>query len=311
MTDFSNTNIHCSAIYNVMGGKSGKKTNLEWYNDYCSKHTDLRERFMAIPAEKVNLVSTINLKKRMDSSHEKMKEYELIKDDEQLSVGCMSHLKKVYCFEKYGKWSASADKGNKYVQKGTLGEEESIKLYSSVRGIGFSKNEERVKNKFLTGIPDLFLGKSIKEAQYIIDIKSSWDIETFTCNLGKDLNPAYWWQIQGYLAITGAKVGEVAYCLTNTPEYILNNEKMKLFSRMEAATEENKEFKAKYKELVNNMTFDDMPEQDRVIRFLVDRDNDAIEKIYNKVSKCREYLEEIEELHNQREFLAISAGEEE
>ena len=38
-------------------------------------------------------------------------------------------------------------------------------------------------------------------------------------------------------------------------------------------------------------------------------DDAAIDKIYRKVEKCREYLAEIEELHQQRIFFAIKAGE--
>jgi hypothetical protein len=142
------------------------------------------------------------------------------------------------------------------------------------------------------------------ESESIIDIKSSWDIETFMDNLGKPLYAGYWWQIQGYLAITGAKIGEVAYCLVNTPPSILNHEKYKLMERLDAATELDSAYIKKEKELISNMTFDDIPEEDRVIRFLVERDDEAIEKVYRKVEKCREYLAEIEELHNQRIFLA-------
>jgi hypothetical protein len=175
----------------------------------------------------------------------------------------------------------------------------------------YIKNEERIVNGFLTGIPDVFVGESIYKAQYIIDVKSSWDIESYLINLGRPLYSNYWWQIQGYLAITGALVGEVAYCLVNTPQSLINNEVYRLKERMDVVTDEDPAFKIKEKELINNLMFDDIPENDRVLRFLVERDDEAIAKIYKKVEMCREYMIEIEQLHKQGVFLAVQPDTEE
>lgn len=309
MTDFSKTKLHCSSLYSIMGGKIDKKSNLDWYNSHVESLELWKAKYEEIPEEKRELKKSKNVLEKIIHYENKVLEFELIKDEEPLSAGCMSHLKKIYCREKYGKWSAAAEKGNKYTEKGTLAEQDSIDLYCQLRGVQLLKNEDRIENDYLSGHPDLYLGEDITNAEYIIDIKTPYDIETYMKNLGKDLNPAYWWQIQGYLALTGAKIGEVAYCLTNTPEYVLNYEKQKLFNRLEVPTDDNPLYKEKEKELINNMTFDDVPLEDRVIRYIVERDDAAIDKIYRKVEKCREYLAEIEELHQQRIFFAIKAGE--
>lgn len=225
-------------------------------------------------------------------------------EGEVLSKGARSHLKKVYAFAKYGKWSAGADKGTRETKKGVIAEIDSIRLICSLENKDLCKNEERISNDFLTGIPDLFIGSSIYEAQYLIDVKTSWDIETFLNNLGKPLNNSYWWQIQGYMAITGAKLGEVSFCLVNTPESLLNQERFRLKERLDSVTDIDPVFLEAEKQLVNNMTFNDIPEKERRIQFLVERDNEAIGKVYKKVVKCREYLSEIEELHLQGTFLA-------
>jgi hypothetical protein len=79
---------------------------------------------------------------------------------------------------------------------------------------------------------------------------------------------------------------------------LLEGEKYALLRRFDVVTEEAPEFKVAYKELLNNMTFDDMPIQDRRLKFIVERDEDAIQRIYKRVQKCREYMAEIQELHS-------------
>ncbi len=310
MTDFSTTNIHCSSISNIING--GKTlTPKQKYERSVGFVTYWQAKYDAIEENKRSQKNAINTLAKLDFHKKSVIELEPFKNDEPLSKGAMSHLKKVYGYAKYGKWCAIADKGTKYTNKGTLAEQTSIELASRVRGAGLVKNEERVNNEFLTGIPDIFLGESIYNAEYIIDIKTSWDIETFLDNLGKPLDNQYWWQIQGYLAITGAKIGEVAYCLVNTPESILNGEKYRLKERMEAVTELDPKYVLAEKQLINNMTFDDIPESERIIRFIVERDDEAIEKVYKKVVQCREYLSEIEKMHLQGIFLAKEPVEEE
>jgi hypothetical protein len=132
---------------------------------------------------------------------------------------------------------------------------------------------------------------------YIYDAKTSWDIETFFDNLDKDLNPLYWWQMQGYMALTNCKKTEVSYCLVNTPETLLEGEKYALLKRFDVISEEDPTFKKAYDELLNNMTFDDMPIESRRLKFTVERDEEAIQRIYKRIKQCREYLFRLQELH--------------
>jgi hypothetical protein len=129
------------------------------------------------------------------------------------------------------------------------------------------------------------------------DVKTSWDFETFIENVGKPLNPAYWWQQQGYFDLTGAKEGEVSYCLVNTPDSLIEEEKMRLQRKMDAVTTESPEYKVAVQKLINNMTFDDMPVLERRLKFSVKRDDNAIQTIHDTVPKCRDYLFELQEMH--------------
>jgi hypothetical protein len=45
------------------------------------------------------------------------------------------------------------------------------------------------------------------------------------------------------------------------------------------------------------MTFDEIPEGERIIKFKVDRDDAVIQSIYEKVRSCRQWMSEFEEMH--------------
>lgn len=299
--------MHCSTIAYFMQPRKEKTPNQLWQE--AAGELDMRQaKYDALEDRLKKMKKGTNMLVGIEKCRAKVAELEPHRNDEPLSKTAKSYLKKYYAYLKYGKWSASLDKGNKYTKKGELGEPDSIRLCGFLDDRPYTKNPERFEDEFLTGEPDII--HLTVEGPYIIDVKTSWDIETFMDCLGKDLSPLYWWQIQGYFALTGAQSGEVSYCLVDTPEVLLNQEKNWLMNRMDAATELNPEYMAAEKELINNMTFSDMPPQERRIRFTVERDDEAIEKIYKRVVKCREYLAEIEQMHLTGTFAGRSTTEE-
>ena len=78
---------------------------------------------------------------------------------------------------------------------------------------------------------------------------------------------------------------------------IINGEKNRIFRTMNPATEENADYKKVIARLENNMTFDEIPIRERVVRFKVDRDETLINNIYQRVEQCREWLREFEKIH--------------
>lgn len=301
--DFSNALMHCSIIGFFMcegvtkSPKQIYEETVQKRDEWQTKYNVLTERLQGMKKGQTMLV-------KIDALNEKIAELEPTKNDEPLPQTAKSYLKKYYAYLKYGKWSAGLDKGNKYTNKGKLAEEDSITLLSRLDKIFLQKNEIRLENEFLTGIPDIFIGEDIFNAEYLYDVKTSWDIETFFDNLDKDLNSLYWWQMQGYMALTNCKRAEVSYCLVNTPETLLQGEKFNLLSRFDVISEEDPSFKKAYGELLNNMTFDDMPIEARRLRFVVERDEEAIQKIYKRVEMCREYLAKLQKLHAKGTFEA-------
>lgn len=306
--DFSQSLMHCSTIaYFMQPGK--EKTPKELYELACAGLEKAKKKYDELTDRLKGMKTGTKVQLKIAEWAAKVEELEPFKDEDPLSSTAKSYLKKYYMYLKYGKWSASLDKGNKYTNKGKLGEPESILLCSFLDDRPYMKNTQRFDDEFLTGEPDIMDLRT--SGWYVIDVKTSWDAETFIDPLGKDLTPLYWWQIQGYLALTGAMSGEVSYCLVDTPETILEQEKYNLARRMNAMIDVSvdPEYLAAEKILVNNMTFSDMPTAERRIRFIVERDDEAIAKIYDRVKKCREYLAEVEAMHLQGTFAAKSEKE--
>lgn len=225
---------------------------------------------------------------------ERIAELEPIKDHELLSTTCESFLIKTYALERYNRVKEVV---TKQMYKGIAVEYDSIDLFCSMEQCFYEKNTERVKNEFIIGTPDLYQGESITNCERIIDIKSSWDIETFLKNIKAPLCSQYYWQLQGYMAITGAKTGTIAYCLVNTPESIIEGEKYALLRKMDVATEYDPKYMAEVAKIERNMRFDDIPMEEKILRISIDRNDDDIEKIYKKVAKCREYLSDFQNQH--------------
>jgi hypothetical protein len=205
-----------------------------------------------------------------------------------LSKTAQKHLLDVYIAEKYGR---KKDIQTKQMKKGIEVEQDSIDLLSMYLKMPFSKNDQRFTNDFITGFPDII------DNDRIIDIKSSYDLWTFIGNIPDKLDSLYYWQMQSYMWLTGAKSAVIAYCLVNTPFNIIDQEKYYLLKKMDVATEENPEYVKEAMKIEFNMSFDDISIDERVLMFNVERSEDDILRIQNKVERAREFLKELEETH--------------
>jgi hypothetical protein len=205
-----------------------------------------------------------------------------------LSKTAQKHLIEVYIAEKYGR---KRDIQTKQMKKGIEAEQDSIDLLSMYLKLPFSKNEERFKNDFITGLPDIINGDTI------IDIKSSYDLWTFLGNIPDKLDNLYYWQMQSYMWLTSTRKATIAYCLVNTPESIIQQEKFYLLKKMDVISEESPEFIKEAMKVEFNMTFDDISINERILTFNVNRSEDDILRIENKVLKARTFLQELEQTH--------------
>jgi hypothetical protein len=205
-----------------------------------------------------------------------------------LSKTAQKHLLDVYIAEKYGR---RKDIQTKQMKKGIEVEQDSIDLLSMYLKMPFSKNDQRFTNDFITGFPDII------DNDRIIDIKSSYDLWTFIGNIPDKLDSLYYWQMQSYMWLTNTKSAIIAYCLVNTPESIIEQEKYYMLKKMDVATEENPEYVKEAMKIEFNMSFDDISIDERVLMFNVSRNEDDILRIQQKVERAREFLRELEETH--------------
>ena len=107
---------------------------------------------------------------------------------------------------------------NKYVMKGIHQEQDSIDLLNAVRFENYKKNDKRVENEWLSGSCDIIT------EDLIIDIKSSWSLETFpaTSYELKDLSE-YEWQGRAYMWLYDRPRFELCYVMVSTADDILSD----------------------------------------------------------------------------------------
>jgi hypothetical protein len=183
---------------------------------------------------------------------------------------------------------------NKYIEKGLRQEEDSITLYSLVKNKFHKKNTTTIANKFFVGTPDLYDGYSIRQSDHVIDIKTSWDIFTFFSTLSEPVNRNYYWQMQAYMDLTGAKKATLAYCLVNTPLNLILDQKRKLMWSMGVIDPDSDiEYLKKCELIDRNMIYDDIPKEKRVVTIEIERNELHINEAKEKILLCRKYLNQI------------------
>ena len=107
---------------------------------------------------------------------------------------------------------------NKYVLKGIHQEQDSIDLLNAVRFESYKKYEHRAENEWLTGSCDIIT------EELIIDVKTSWSLETFPATNYelKDLSE-YEWQGRAYMWLYDRPRFELCYVMVSTADDILSD----------------------------------------------------------------------------------------
>lgn len=171
---------------------------------------------------------------------------------------------------------------SRYTDKGNLVEDESIKLASDVLDLGFLyKNDEHFSNDWVTGTPD------VNTDDILLDVKSSWDATTFPFFATEIPTKDYFYQLQGYMWLTGKQKSLLVYCLVNTPLDMVQDEIRRAHWNANLL-EESLDL---IDEVQKRHNFDHIPDNRRVKVFEVERDDEVIGQIKERVELCREYYE--------------------
>lgn len=217
-----------------------------------------------------------------------------LKEAGELSATTKMHLIETYILHKYNR---KKEVETKQMTKGKKAEEESLLLLSKTLGYLLDKNEEKIRNEYIIGTPDTYIGESLQKAEVIIDVKSSWDIFSFLSNVESKLDPVYYYQLQSYMWLSGAELGYVAFCLVDMPPDMLNDEKQRLLYKTMAISEESPEFKAEWSKKLPQFIYPDIPEKERILIFPVEKDPTFPEKCKQKVEKAKSFLKYFEIRH--------------
>lgn len=273
--------IRCSAIGKIMT-EAQTKSNSDKLQDVNFAIADTNSKIEACSEKAVK--TRIKLEDKAVLLQRQKTELErLIAEgkDKSLSQTCKTYLNEWYVEHCYGRTKSFS---SIQTEKGNAVEDDAITMLSMMDANIYSKNEQHFENEFCKGTPD------IVENDLIIDIKSSFDLFTFHAAKFGDLNMDYYWQLQGYMWLVGAKRAQLAYCAISTPFSIV----MKIINKarwekgyMQDLTEDEES------QIWLNHTFEDIEPERRLHRFFIDRDEEAITRIEKRVGECRAYLSEI------------------
>ena len=194
--------------------------------------------------------------------------------------GTEDYLRELWVQEKYDR---RREISSKYMSKGTIVEDDSITLLSVLEGKFYEKNEDHFENEWITGTPDI-------TDPELRDIKSSWDIFTFHKTLSEGITDDNYWQAQSYMDLTGQDVCYINYCLVNTPKQLVEYEKNKIL--YDPQTDDSEVYWEKCKEVERMMRYDDIPKEERLETFPVERNEDDINLIHERVELCRKWVKE-------------------
>lgn len=198
----------------------------------------------------------------------------------QMGETCKSYLKELYREKMYG---IKKEVVSKYIDKGLMVEDSAIAFYSSRHDGFYVKNNEWFKNEFISGTPD------VVSEDVVIDIKSSWNLFSLPFK-DDEVNKGYYYQLMGYMALTGLKKAKLAYVLIDTPSQLVQDEKRRLSWQMGVIDDMNQDYLDACAELDKSHNFSHIPIEDRIIEFEIEYDEKVVESIYKRVAECREYL---------------------
>jgi len=250
--------IRCSAIGKIMAGSIGlsepQERKLKTFQDKIKAGKDLTDLQAKENDKLVNL-----------------------KDNPELPQGAKTYCKQ-WLKEKL--YKRRREFGSKYTDKGNECEDKAIEFISDWKFKPLKKNEKFFEDEYMTGTPDV-LGSPM------IDVKCSWDEQTFPV-LEDDLpDKDYYYQGQGYMNLCGGDKFEVIYCLMNAPFSIIQDEARRASYKSNLSEADLME---KYMKL---MTFDDVTNKLRIKIFKFDRDQKVIDEIKARVKMCQAYIDEL------------------
>jgi hypothetical protein len=196
-----------------------------------------------------------------------------------LSKTAKTYIHELILREKYG---INKEFSSRYTDKGNQVEDIAIAMANEVLDVGFIyKNDENFQNDWITGTPDVITD------EVLLDVKCSWDATTFPFFETEIPTKDYFYQLQGYMWLTGKTESLLIYCLVDTPLEIVEDEIRRAqwkFHKLEEDLDLRQEIESKH-------IFGNIPLNKRIKIFEVKRDEKVIEQIKEKIEVARVYYD--------------------
>ena len=173
---------------------------------------------------------------------------------------------------------------SKYTDKGNFCENQSITFLNQQLFEDWEKCEESKENDFSTGTCD------IEAPGLIVDVKNSWDTETFPLFDFGIKNKDYSAQGQIYMELYNKPRFTLAYTLMDAPFHLIERE-AKSQCYHNGIDYKSEEGTAVFHAVQKHMTFGDVDPKYRYKLFHIDRDPSFIEKVKERVAMCRVYVQ--------------------
>jgi len=208
----------------------------------------------------------------------------------QLSTGAKSYVKELFLKYEYG---VGDDIYSKYLEKGTLTEQECIDLCNVLFDYEhLVKNEDKLFNDFVVGTPDII------NDEVLIDVKSKWSPhqcfwlteteEEQQKNLDHKL---YEWQLKAYMWLTGKTESYLIYCLVPTPEVLVLDEMRRVSWNKNEGGDVSIETEAEVRAYFD---ISNIPTEKRVKAFKVELTDKDVADMKKKIILARKYYKTIE-----------------
>lgn len=176
---------------------------------------------------------------------------------------------------------------SKYTNKGNIMEDNSLDFIAEQLGYGMLlKNDNYFSNDFMTGTPDVIL------KDHLIDVKNSWDNFTFPLFETEIPNKDYFYQAQGYMALTGLNSFKLIYVLSDTPIHIIESEANR-YCYQNGYEQHDEDV---FNDFLKRMTYSDIDNKYKIKVFEIKRCDETIKAIEERVVECRNYINQLKEI---------------
>lgn len=204
-------------------------------------------------------------------------------------AGELSGTAKSYCelWLKEQLYGRSKEFSSKYTAKGNEVESTSILFIAKMLKLGIVfKNDEYFEDEYKCGTPDII---PMDCPDLIVDAKNSWDWSTFPLFETTLPQSDYAWQGLGYMDLVKRFKYKVAYCLSDTPEYLIEAEARRYcfnngYDDLEGDI---------YMRFEQKMTYKDIPDKLKIKVFDVPFSQEKIDLIHERVLRCRHYIKHL------------------